>query len=139
MLKKEYRSCRSSGVADGELGTADQGFDGCHSFAKIANSFQGCHPMGLDRCSKADDAGGAQDEVVNESKSEQRGQNRSHGDRNRIMQQEKERSDQDKKTPDDSEDDPSRALDRGDGLHVAEIESLIAFNQDQLFNQEKMI
>ena len=70
-----------------------------HSFAKIANSFQGRDPVGLHRGSKANNTCRALDHVVNKSKSEEGDEEcaRRHGQR--IVQQKKERSEQGEGTP----------------------------------------
>ena len=90
--------------------------------------------MGLNRCPKANDAGRALDHVVDEGKSEKCGEEdtRSHG--KRMVDNERERSEEGEKSPKCSEDEPARALSRGNHLNVAEIKSLVTFDQDQLFN-----
>ncbi len=57
----------------------------------------------------------------------------------RIVDEEKECSEQSEKSPERSEDNPAYALRCGDDLNVAEIESLVAFDQYQLFDQEEVI
>jgi hypothetical protein len=90
--------------------------------------------MGLNRCPEANNAGRALDHVVDEGKSEKCGEEGARGDGKRMVDNEKERSEEGEKSPKSSEDEPARALSRGNHLNVAEIKSLVPFDQDQLFN-----
>lgn len=65
---------------------------------------------------------------MDKGESEQPGEERSYGDGDRVVHQEEERSKQDEKTPDRTENDPSRAFRCGDHLNVAEIESLVTLD-----------
>jgi len=84
--------------------------------------------MSLNSRSKPDNACRAQDHVLDKGKSEQRGEERSRHKRYRIVDEERERSEKNEKSPERSEDDPSYALRCGDDLNVAEIESLVALD-----------
>ena len=95
--------------------------------------------MGLNSRLKAHDTCRALDHVMDKSKSEQRGEERSRCHGHGIMDKKRERSEQGEKAPDRSEDEPSGGLGCGDHLNVPEVESLVAFDQNQLFNQEQVV
>lgn len=117
----------------------DQGFDGFHAFAKVANSFQGCNSMGLNRCSKPDDTCRAQDHVVDKSKSKQCGEEPSENERDGIVKKESQSSDQGKTRPERSEDHPTCATCGGDRLNVVKIETLVAFDQYELLDEQEVV
>ena len=121
------------------LRVPDQGLDGFDAFAKVANSFQGCNSMGLNRCSKPDDTCRAEDHVMDKSKSKQCGEEPSEKERDRIVKKESESSDQGEAPPERSEDHPTCTPSGGDRLNVAEIETLVAFDQYELFDQQKVV
>src|SRR5215469_3660443 len=55
------------------------------------------------------------------------------------MNNKKKRAEQNKKSPDESEDDPAGGFRCGDSLNVAKIETFITFGQNKLFYQKQMI
>ena len=73
----------------------------------MANPLQGGDSLGLNRGSQANDASGALDQVMDESKSEQTGEERSRYQGDRAVDKERERSEQGEETPESSEDNPS--------------------------------
>ena len=55
------------------------------------------------------------------------------------MNNKKKRAEQNKKSPDESEDDPAGGFRCGDSLNVAKIETFITFGQNKLLYQKQMI
>ena len=56
-----------------------------------------------------------------------------------MVDEERESSEEGEKSPEHSKNNPARALRGGNHFNVTEVKSLVAFNQDQLFNQKKVI
>ena len=76
---------------------------------------------------------------MDKSKSKQCGEERSENERDWIMEKEGKSSDQGEKTPERSKDDPAYASRCGDRLNVTQIESFVAFDQYQLFDEQEVI
>jgi hypothetical protein len=81
------------------LGGSDQWFDGFHSAAKVAPSFQRGDPMGLNRGSQANDAGRALNKIMDESKAEQSSEECSGYQGYRVVDEENEGSEEGEETP----------------------------------------
>jgi len=90
--------------------------------------------MRLNCGSQANDASGALDKVVDESKSEQSSEERPRYQGYWVMDKERKRSKQGQETPESCKSKPARTLSCGNRLNVPVIKSLVPFDQNQLFD-----
>lgn len=90
--------------------------------------------MRLNRGSQTNDASGALDKIMDESKSEQSSEERSRYQSYRGVNKERKRCEQGKETPESCKNKPARALAGGNRLDVLVIKPLVPLDQNQLFN-----
>ena len=95
--------------------------------------------MALDGRFYPDDASRAQDHVMNKSKAEQGGEEDTRSDHEGLVDEEGESSQESERGPEYSKNNPARARRGGNYFNVTEVKSLVAFDQDQLFDQKKVI
>src|SRR5450432_4153119 len=95
--------------------------------------------MALNGRFNPDDASRAQDHVMNKSKAEKGGEEGTCSDHQRMMDEKRESSQESQRGPEHSKNNPARAWRCGNHFNVTEVKSLVPFDQDQLFDQKKVI